>query len=345
MMICSRLRPVACCAIAALAAGLSGCSVHPLPQDVSYASTVQIVRRIRCEAQEGLREALRKAAADSPRKKQHVEKIVKATTIGFEFQFVMGEDNKAADGQLVFRRKDLEGEGFTLTLVGNLNESHGESARTRKTKRIFRVVDDLGELDGAWCGQRTKSVGPNPIYPVTGSTGMAEVVRSYIELETLTDLQSVSTTRVAGKTEIVTFSDKLDFTTEFVFGVLPELEFQTAVGILKLTKASIAGSVLRHDFHSVNVVLARDDGADLDLPDERPSAALARRKVPAVGPRTPAVDKGRAVIDDVRDKSLQKFLTQRAAVARNRVVIELDRRRLVAEDKAVAERVLAVPLP
>ena len=38
---------------AALAAGLAGCSMHPLPDDVSRVSTVDIVERIRCEAQEG----------------------------------------------------------------------------------------------------------------------------------------------------------------------------------------------------------------------------------------------------------------------------------------------------
>jgi hypothetical protein len=38
-------------------------------------------------------------------------------------------------------------------------------------------------------------------------------------------------------------------------------------------------------------------------------------------------------------------LTQRKALGRNRVLFELDRKRLVEEDRTRAERVLGVPFP
>lgn len=337
------MRGIDCWVVVALVSGLQGCSVHPLPQDVSFASTVQIVRRIRCEAKEGLLAALEKATSQNASKKKHVEKIVEGTTIGFEFMFAMAEDNKAAGGVLTFERGAAKaGDGFTLSLDAGLNSGHGtDDTRTRKNTRIFRVVDNLRELEDARCGQRVKATGPNLIHPITGSTGMAEVVRTYIELETLTDLTSVGVTKVTGKkgqqeTEIITFSDNLQFTTTLEVGAFTDLDLETVVGSLRLTRASVTGSALRKDYHSVRVVLARDNAhLDLDLPEN----AGAARKAPTT------TKKNVAEIEDVRDKRLQTFLAQRKALGRNRVVIELERQRLVDEDRAVAARVLGQPLP
>jgi hypothetical protein len=250
-------RAFVCWATAAATAGLAGCSVHPLPQDVApRASTVQIVSRIRCEAREGLEAALLRAQAQGGLAGKHVAKIVEGTTIGFEFKFVMAETNSAKGGELVFQRKDLEDVGFKLVLLGDINGGHDDGDNsTRRNTRVFRVVDELGDLRDARCGaSRRMGAAPNLVYPITGSTGMAEVVRTYIELEQLTDL-------AADEKEIVTFSDKLDFTTTLEVGAIPNLELDTAVGSLKLIKASIAGSSLRKDFHSVTVVLARQEAS------------------------------------------------------------------------------------
>src|SRR5262245_8180150 len=101
--------------------GLFGCSTHPLPQDVARVSTVDIVRRIRCEAKEGLEAALQRAVAQGALRKAHVEKIVKLSTIGFEFKFVMSEDNRAAATELSFEKPGSQpGDNFKLTLIANL---------------------------------------------------------------------------------------------------------------------------------------------------------------------------------------------------------------------------------
>src|SRR5262245_51130806 len=113
------LRAIGCCAVAVAAGGLAGCSVHPLPQDISNASTVDIVRRVRCEAQEGLKEALQKAAAHSAQRRKHVDTIVRFTTIGFEFKFVMNEVNAAGVDEIKFK-----GEDFELILKATLNDGH-----------------------------------------------------------------------------------------------------------------------------------------------------------------------------------------------------------------------------
>ena len=160
---------------------------------------------------------------------------------------------------------------------------------------------------------------------------MDEVVRTYIELETFTNLDTlVGSGTAPRKNDIVAFSDKLDFTTTFDAGASVNLKFDTAVGSLRLTKASLAGSVLRKDLHSVTVALARDK-------DAKPDLVL------------PLVRSGRQVgtvpIAQIRDKFVRESMAKRDAPARNRVLLELERRRLVDEDRAVAARVLGVSVP
>jgi hypothetical protein len=334
------------CGAAALTAGLIGCSVHPLPSDVApRAQTVEIVSRIRCEAAEGLKAAQKAAERAGERQKEQVKRIIEGTTIGFEFTFVMDETNKVAGGELTFQHKDLEDVGFKLTLLGNLNPAHDDGTdpkkgSTRRNTRVFRVVDELRDLSDADCRRALRGQKPNLSYPITGSTGMAEIVQTYIELEGLTDLRgTVETFKDKGKDkkrEIVTFSDKLDFTTRFEVGMLPDLELKAVVGTLRLIKASAGGSAIRKDVHSVTVVLARDHAhVDVDLPE-----SVARSLPLASAKLTP----GGFPIKKVRDKRLQTFLAARSAVARNRVLFELERHRVVDEDKAVATRVLGVPV-
>jgi hypothetical protein len=104
---------------ATLAFGLSGCSMHPLPEDVSRATTADIVARIRCEAKEGL-ESFRRQPL-SPKDIEHVKLIVDNTTIGFEFDFNIEEDNKASGGRLEFEKPSGS---FSLVLTADLNSGH-----------------------------------------------------------------------------------------------------------------------------------------------------------------------------------------------------------------------------
>src|SRR5262245_27627083 len=95
-------------AAVALAFGLAACSMHPLPEDVSPASTYDIVARMRCEVAEGLK--------DFPRNEKY-KKIVNATHIGYDFTFIISEDNKALNGRLEFKRPSfVDDKGFFLDL-------------------------------------------------------------------------------------------------------------------------------------------------------------------------------------------------------------------------------------
>jgi hypothetical protein len=328
----SHLRLMGCTIVALAASALLGCSVHPLPQDLSPANTVQIVSRIRCEAREGLEAVLQKAVLQGSLQQKHARKIVKYTTIGLEFQFVMTEINSAAATQLKLERETARaGESFQIIMDGGVNSAHTlppDGNGTRQNTRTFRVVDDLEELEAARCGRRAKSAEPNLIHPVTGSTGMAEIVSTYLELEMLTDLAS------AKQTDPIIFKDRLTFTATLQAATAIELELRTPVAGLKLTKASLGASALRRDVHTVFVVLTR----------EQPEIDVDKLETRRLG-QTRKMERQLDRFRGVQDSDLRARLTQRSALARNRVLFELDRQRLVTEENAVAARVLGIPLP
>ena len=312
----SSFRTISRCAGAVLAAaGLAGCAAHPIPQDVTHASTVQIVRRIRCEAREGLEAALADAALQGIGKKTHVEKIVNSTSIGFEFDFKMYEHNRASIDSVRLQKQFSDSSiNLVMSGVGFNHDRNGPESAARTNVRFFRIVDDLTELKAARCGRRTTGAGPNFVYPVAGNIGMAEVVRTYIELETLSDLKKGSG-QLGRAHKQVFFTDELDFTTTFSAGATVDVSLNTGVGTLTLTNATASAS--RKDVHSVKVMLARGN-EDVDPPD---------------------------LFKDVRDKGLQIDLAQRRAQSRNKILIQFSKTRRTAEQRDVAERVLGVPVP
>lgn len=85
------------CIISCASVFATGCSMHPLPEDISPASTVVIVKSIRCEALAGL-ESFR------AEEKLRAASIIKATFIGFDFRFDISEANSAAGGDDLLRK-------------------------------------------------------------------------------------------------------------------------------------------------------------------------------------------------------------------------------------------------
>src|SRR5262245_55792894 len=115
-----------------LASGLAGCSMHPLPEDVSRASTFDIVERIRCEAQAG---------SDRYRTEREAQNIVDKTTNGLDSQYHRAEYNNAGTVEkprtLNFMDKKAANlPGFQLDLTG-------AAERKRQNARRFLIVEDL----------------------------------------------------------------------------------------------------------------------------------------------------------------------------------------------------------
>jgi hypothetical protein len=324
-----RLRTSRLLAGAALAFAATGCSMHPLPEDVSRASTYDIVARVRCEVYEALQE-FKKLEGDQRR---HAENIIRHSAVGFDFIFDITEGNniKEPDGKpglsVSYRRpsfKDNE-KGFFL-------DATAKAERERKNTRRFRVVDDLAALGDERIDCRNAETNPNRAYPVTGATGMGEVVRTYIKLEMLSDLRN---TPFEGdgqrpdpvKGNAVTFSDVLKFTTKLSAGVNPKITLTTVAGDLRLSGASFFGSASRDDIHTVIVALA-SDSQDLDtLPSLRKLPPDVRKQVEndrRIG--------GRQSIKSVPDKA--QAAVEKDRVARSRATTRSSR--LVVNDTVAA---------
>jgi hypothetical protein len=314
---------------------LSGCSIHPLPGDIPRVATVDIVERMRCEAQEGLKEGIKGLKAPL------VAQILQGTTIGYDFQFDVTEDNnegtKEAPGSLTFKRKGRNDDLFTLGLTAS-------SEKRRQNVRRFRIVEDLKVLDKANCS----SEAVNWVYPIAGATGMGEVVRTFVKLETMADLQhtrpdtsSSFPSALPQDYANVVFSDVLKFTTTLTASAAPTLKLNAAVGSLRLTDASIVGAAARTDEHDVIVAIARDKThivRETINGVERVRVVAAKRS-----PRTAiAAAKRNELIarEVVRDSRIATALIQKDADARNRVLIELQRLRDLEDDAREAPRLL-----
>ena len=159
-----------------LALSLAGCSMHPLPENhplsMPRASTFDIVQRARCEAKAGL-EPLRRG-----KRKAHIDKIVASTSIGYYFKFVITEANNATGGSLGFTKPWPPPSGKTFSL--NLS---GDATRSRQNTREFTIIEDLADVASIKAGDCPEAAETNVAYPISGSLGIDEVVRSYIGVE------------------------------------------------------------------------------------------------------------------------------------------------------------------
>jgi hypothetical protein len=308
------LHQVICCAI--LAVLLPGCSIYPLPGDIPRVPTSDIVERIRCEVQEGLRSF----SSEDPATRKRVEHLIRGTTIGYEFSFVITENNDAAGGQFTFTENRFTGGTFTLDLMPS-------ATLERKNTRAFHLIEELKRVGDANCSPEATQA--NWAFPITGATGMAEVVRSYIRLQLLSG-NTPDLVSLGPKFDNSVFSDSLTYTTNLTAGVTPTLELSAGIGSLRLTHASISGAAGRLDTHDVTVALSFD---------EKAAGQNAMMRTASVQRQTWAND------FFALDSRALRRLAQKDSGVRNRVLIELARRRKIREDNRVVERVLGTPLP
>jgi hypothetical protein len=203
---------------------LGGCSIRPLPQDVTGYNTYQIVSKIRCEA----RDAVRGYAISFIRKKRPdladalksgrisfdkfdsrlldqetlklVDRYAKAE-IAYDFSFDITEKNDAgasADFLRTFSRGPLK-----LPLAAGAD-------RERQNTRNFRISDTFGHLaskvSDEYCVHASKE--KNWMYPITGHIGLAELVGTFLDLN-----QSGNLSPKEGKT-VRTIADTIEFTTK-----------------------------------------------------------------------------------------------------------------------------------
>lgn len=188
------------CAIA-IAIGVAGCAIHPLPEDYAGLDTTGIVRKIRCEARDGIREKLVQwllyqkhfaLAEDLQSRRLSLNGFTSAsarldpttllyinlfaqTAISYNFKLDMAETNTL---------------GTTIDLLKPFTNATGSAVlgagfdRTRQNIRSFTIVDNYRKLVDVirddYCDGLIHA--RNYVYPITGNIGINEMIDTFVDL-------------------------------------------------------------------------------------------------------------------------------------------------------------------
>jgi hypothetical protein len=259
--------------VIAVSIGVSGCSIHPLPNDVTRDTTLSIVQKIRCEARDAIRTQLsvlllessspptqaigRELAAEARDLDQiYVRDIDPASLarmkrfyqvgIGYSFEFTIEESNLGSGSST-----------FTFPFTGgtfSVGVQAGED-RARRNIRTFTIIDTVKELAESTFCHLGEPVAENYKYPITGTIGINEMFATFYGL--VRDTRKLD---ASGKSPA--FSDQLTFTTRIAGTVNPKVVLAPVVKDLRLTDASVNLGAERRDQHQVIVAIKLPDKFD-----------------------------------------------------------------------------------
>lgn len=271
-------------ALFSIAAALGGCGVHPLPEDVTPLDTNAIVLQIRCEAREGLKEAALAfllnpkfqfpektlsrarelasgeiAFADfSPNQLDPVAGFYLAkyeqAAIGYDFNFDMSVTNALSAGTSFT--------GIVPHQIVNAGAAGGVDLQ-RQTIRNFRVTDTFGKLrQMKKCDEGDDRKFENYAFPVTGRIGLAELVRTFVDLN---EHNNLSGPVKDGKPTAPILADTFAFSTKLAASVGADVNLTPATPRFHLLKANFGAAGSRTDAHKVVVAMSLE-------PEKAPAA-------------------------------------------------------------------------
>jgi hypothetical protein len=258
--------------IAGLALSLAGCSIHPLPHDVTGLDTATIVRKIRCEA----RQAVIDIAVEYSHTHGHLEVNTAADLRAPNFIGKFGPYQRrklmyfATTGIVyAFSLEGTETAGLTLSAnvirplthgTESLMPSAGDTLR-RDNIRTFTISDNFHDLIVTTRMDRDCSKferpGPNYQYPIVGKIGIEEMIRTFIVLALFEDLgvQQTPAKSIGLTPGPPAMADQITFTTTITGGLTPGVTFTPVGSAVQLASASLIGSVMRVDTHQVTIGL------------------------------------------------------------------------------------------
>ena len=246
--------------LAALAvAALTGCSVHPIPDEVSPIPTQEIARSARCEMRLGLFDQVKRILGEAGIKNFDVMDLqtregrrrilpvppppLKAilddygkVAVAYDFEFEITEHDNL-DSNLAFKLPFTAPSSFDLSAAGSLH-------KTRVGKRTFSAQETFADLilRNDWCdgfAPRDRNI----LYPITGSIGLRKVVETFIALSE----------QGGGKDSFV---DALAFTTTISGSVNPSVKLNPVPNSFRLVSATAGAAADRTDLHKVKISLA-----------------------------------------------------------------------------------------
>jgi hypothetical protein len=278
-------------AIASALIGGGGCAIHPLPEDVTGVDTYYIVRQIRCETRETIRQAVidwlsELSDAGDPIAQQlvfeyksnpeaistfsadlfpgpeyiNVRRTINLfadTGIAYNFDLTMTENNDLSASTDFLR--PLTQPKFTLGASAGANWQ-------RTNDRTFTVTDTFSNLI-AKVNTPTRGVRycdrflvqANYVYPITGRIGVDRLVRDFIRLTLFGNLSG--TNAAPGNRGAPTMLDKLTFTTTVSASVNPMVVFNPIGRVLQVAQSPLTADAKRVDAHQVIVALAIAPGS------------------------------------------------------------------------------------
>lgn len=297
-----------------LAMGLGGCSLYPIPDDVSSFSTEQIVRYTRCEIRSAILNYLERESlifppftaegigaqiksvkgkekkikeAKTPMEKEKAEKaflknerrLLRVAKVGvvYTFDFNITEHNRTAAEA-----------GFKLPWLTNVLDAGATASidLTRQGSRVFGTEDSWDDLivDFEMCAKPWQRPG-NIVYPLTGSIGAGRVVETFIDIDDQGGAKD-------------NFVDTLTFTTSASGGADATVKLEPVPKHFRPVLATAEVSASRLDIHKLTISLAfpqdipraitgvvRRDG-DLNAPFDRPPLWQARYNLCVADART-----------------------------------------------------------
>jgi len=272
---------------------LSGCAVHPLPEDVTRESTYHIVQKIRCEAREALTQlsvlALRESnypptleladrietgdLADikitdlfqNPHLRRLVDRqvhqnfeIFALSALAFAFTFNIKEDNDNS-ANASFQLPMVNGPFSLLANAGK--KLNRESERKLEANHTFLELYRFTDRDVC---RAIEAGGGHVIYPITGKIGLYEVFKTFYLLNrphnpALKNPPDEGFQNHRMGRDVKDFTDELKFTTRFNIGTTPSITLAAVPDRFTLTSASATLSASREDLHRVLISLEVGD--------------------------------------------------------------------------------------
>ncbi len=241
------------------AAGLAGCSLYPIPDDVASVRTEDIVRHARCEIRSEIigylieRQVLAPSATD--KEIAAVVKDIKKTRNSFLALLLSVGTAYSFDFNILEHNKTHGMAGFSLPTIlpnGLSGDANATLDLMRAGLRHFETGDIWDELltnDTRCAGVRPRP--GNIVYPVTGSIGVGRAIRTYIDI---VEQEGGQLGAVAGAKN--SFVDTLTFTTTVSADATATLTLAPVPHSFRIVsaEADVLGS--RTDTHTLTFSLA-----------------------------------------------------------------------------------------
>lgn len=316
----------------------TGCSIHPLPDDVTRDATFAIVQKIRCEARHAINDyvwkdnkseinrekLIREAEADHSKLLKHVSKKIKEIqgkdekdkVKKIEFGKILIDLDRNRDvwiSRLANRRlssnffsKNMQDSAIGYSFKLTMSETEGASGsgtftfpfstgkfllgvsagedRERKNERSFEIVESLPEIMADQKLDDCLVEAPNWKYPITGSVGIKEIIKTYSELQSIgpafaRQAKKQKRTEEAGDKQgkgsqesmssgggsDIAFTEDLTFTTSYGGSLQPSIELNPVTHDFRLTKAAASFGGARKDIHKMTLTIVK---GFTDIPTE-----------------------------------------------------------------------------